>query len=455
MNFLFTLLLLLLTPVRVYAAEADVLKLLKELKQQQADINAKIAAIEKQIEQDIDSEPVTNTMSAAPSVKPAEVERLPKSQAVSESIAQASPRSEPEKSRFIEFKGANTSLTFGGAFRVNGSFNSESSTDQDVIGNSGFDLFRLDVNTKYNQWELDAQYRWYEFMNTIHHGYIAYNFSERENIQFGITHVPFGLLPYASHSFWFSQGYYLGLEDDYDMGIKYYRESDNWQYDLAFFKNEERNNATNSDRYSFDLVRSGMQQNQESNQINARVARKFVFKKDLKLESGLSLAAGQVYNDTTEENGNHWRGALHFDLDTGPWEFQTQASHYKYNLKNPVGVSDDLIQLGAFSDTELVAAEGTLLNFNIAHDIDVSKVKALENMKCYNDYSYLIKHGDLDLQNSQMNVLGCSYGIGPIHVYTDWILGKNAPFIGTSDAFGASTNTEWNSRLNINVGWYF
>ena len=203
------------------------------------------------------------------------------------------------------------------------------------------------------------------------------------------------------------------------------------------------------------MVRSGVQQNEEENQVNLRIARQFEFKTDLKLETGLSAAVGQLYNRTTRKSGHYARGAAHLDLDSGPWEFQLQGTHYDYAPRNPAGVDNNVIQFGAFADTELVAAEGTLFNANIARKIDMSDNKHIDSMTCYNDYSYLAKHGTTSLPDSQMNVLGCSLGIGPIYTYVDWIAGKNAPFIGTSDALGPSTDNDWNSRINVNVGWYF
>ena len=219
-------------PAYANSGNDEAIKLLQELKAQQAEINKKIKMIESKILAPDNSPDNNNTQadqkltSATPSPKTI------KPEAVEPQAGETDDTAKP-KSKFIQFKGANTELKLGGALRVNGSWNSESQPDQDTYGNSGFDVFRFDVNAKYNQWELDAQYRWYEYMNTVHHGYIAYNISPDKRVEFGITQVPFGLLPYASHSFWFSQGYYLGLEDDYDTGIKYHHKDGPWIYDAG------------------------------------------------------------------------------------------------------------------------------------------------------------------------------------------------------------------------------
>src|SRR5690625_8049126 len=73
------------------------------------------------------------------------------------------------------------------------------------------------------------------------------------------------------------------------MGIKYQREDGPWQWQLAFYKNEELNNSTSAERYSFDLVRSGDQQNEETNQFNGRGAFTFGLGTGCETETGASL----------------------------------------------------------------------------------------------------------------------------------------------------------------------
>jgi len=75
--------------------------------------------------------------------------------------------------------------------------------------------------------------------------------------------------------------YYLGLEDDYDMGVKYTHSGDRWDYAIAFFKNaEELNFGSYSDvsdsRYSYDISSIDLNgdgtpdlRNKETNQVNS------------------------------------------------------------------------------------------------------------------------------------------------------------------------------------------
>lgn len=56
---------------------------------------------------------------------------------------------------------------------------------------------------------------------SLKHGWLGYRFNDYNQLQVGLTTVPFGIQPYTSNSYFFNINYYVGLEDDADMGIKY------------------------------------------------------------------------------------------------------------------------------------------------------------------------------------------------------------------------------------------
>ena len=128
-------------------------------------------------------------------------------------------------------------IRVGGAVRFNYSFEQYDKDNKDRGGDLDFDLFRIDLNGSIGDVQLSAQYRWFEYMNVIHHAWVGYNFTEQQQGKIGITKVPFGILPFASHSYFFSANYYLGLEDDYDLGLNYSYQADGTSLDLAFYKN--------------------------------------------------------------------------------------------------------------------------------------------------------------------------------------------------------------------------
>ena len=322
-------------------------------------------------------------------------------------------------------------------------------------GDMTFDIFRLDIKGQHNDLLLDVQYRWYSYMNVIHHGWMGYNFNENWQGQLGVTQVPFGLLPYASHNWWFSLAYYVGLEDDYDMGFKTLYKKGPFDLQLAFFKNGEWGNASKLERYSFDVVTVGDQQNEETNQLNARFAYTWKHTEKFSTEFGVSGQWGQLYNNTTDSNGSHWAGAFHINGNYGPFNLMLEVAKYKYDPDNPTGVSDDTVQMGAFASSYPVASEATVYIAGLAYTVPVNW-GPITSFQFYNDYSHIVKD-ESGFEDSQLNTLGFLISANPVYVYVDWVYGKNAIWVGgPSDSMAqGDPDADWHSLFNINFGYYF
>lgn len=345
----------------------------------------------------------------------------------------------------------------GGALRFNLVHQPHLERSQSKRGETGLDVFRLNVDGALDNFRVSAEYRFYSYMHSLHHGWIGYEFPDQSQLQFGVSRVPFGLLPYAAHNAWFGVPYYLGFADDYDMGVKYLRETGPWRVDVAFFKNEELNNATSAERYSYDLVvatdatgaRVG---NEEVNQLNARLAYTFGAGSDCETEAGLSAELGEVYNHATDARGDRKAVAMHMDNRCGRWNFQLQAARYEYTVANPSGVDAQTVLVGAFADIYDIPAKGDLWVANVAYSIP-SAWRIIDSIVCYNDYSRLNKSLS-GARDTQINTTGCAIGMGPIFTYVDYILAKNATYFGKG-SFGRGGDTAWESRLNINIGYYW
>jgi len=340
----------------------------------------------------------------------------------------------------------------GGALRFNYSWKDFDDSTQSKRGDIGLDIFRLNVDGQYENILLSAEYRFYSFMDTIHHGWIGYDFGEHGQVQAGITQVPFGLLPFASHSFWFGTTYYIGLEDDYDMGIKYINDSGPWNLQLAAFKNAELGNADDLERYSYDPVTTGAARNEETNTFNGRLAYTFGKDSECSNELGLSGQWGELFNRDTDDSGDHWAAAAHLDSRCGRWNLQLELGRYEYNPRNPAGVSNDSITFGAFAFAHEVAAEGYFGVANIAYNVPVNWPR-VDVVTCYNDFSILHKD-ERRFNDSLLNTTGCLIGIGPTFTYIDLIRGRNALFLGDGSLAGGG-NDEWETRININLGYYW
>lgn len=345
----------------------------------------------------------------------------------------------------------------GGALRFNLVHRDGVDSSESKRGESGLDVFRLNIDGELNNFLISAEYRFYSYMHTLHHGWVGYEFEDESQLQVGVSRVPFGLLPYAAHNAWFGVPYYVGLADDYDMGIKYARDDGPWSTQLAFYKNEELNSATSADRYSYDLVAArdasgNIVGNEEVNQINARLAYTFGLGSECATEVGLSGEVGEVYNYATDDRGDRQAIALHLDSRCGRWNIQLEGASYEYDLANPPGMEKRLVQVGAFADTYNIPAKGDLWVANIAYNLP-SPWRAIDSIICYNDYSRLNKSLS-GARDSQINTIGCAIGSGPLFTYVDYIWAKNMIYFGDG-SLGRGGDDDWEGRFNINIGYYW
>ncbi len=345
-------------------------------------------------------------------------------------------------------------FSIGGAIRLNYTWQTYNQERKDIGGDFGFELFRLDVDGECQDIYYSIQYRWYEHFEAIHHGYFGYHILPELDIEIGIHQVPFGILPYASHSFWFGATYYLGFEDDYDTGMKLNYKKNQWNFQAAFYKNPEFIDNSRMGRYSFDIVTEGEQTNQEINQFNFRAAYDLIPTEGLVLNVGTSLEGGFIYNKTTRNTGNRYAAALHADFRYRNWNIQLQGVDYKFNPSNPSGVSNETIQFAAFMYPFLVAVDARVLTFNLAKTFEPDW-RVIDKISIYNDFSVVIPSGN-NVHNSIQNVTGLLIVSKGLYIYTDWITGQNMWFAGGPGiGLNGPGANDWLGRININFGYYF
>jgi len=361
-------------------------------------------------------------------------------------------------------------VSIGGALRFNYNMSSWKDGQKKRGGDFGFDVFRVNAKAKYKGVKLNAEYRLYSESfggGMLKQGWIGYDFNEKDNLQIGQTQVPFGITQYNSHNWFFGINYYIGLEDDHDMGVKFTHKGKQWEYALAFFKNaEELRFGSNSDisdsRYSYDVASIDLNgdgtldlRNKEVNQLNGKVNYLFGNNKT-QHKLGASLQYGGLYNLDTEEMGNHYALAMHYELKIRKFDLKAQVSNYKYDAKNPIGESGDIIAMTAYGAPYLTTAKATTYTLGVAYSIPV-KLAPISNLQVYNDFGYIDKAVS-DFEDSFMNVTGVLVTTGNVYTYVDFAAGKNQPWLGPvwTDALANGTaDANWEMRFNINIGYYF
>ena len=345
----------------------------------------------------------------------------------------------------------------GGALRFNYNFCDWKPGHRDRGGDFGFDVLYFKLSGSYRNIILSADYRFYskDFGGPmLKYGWIGYQFNDKSQMQLGLTGVPFGIQPIASHNFFLQIAYYIGLEDDSDMGIKYLYQGDTWDFTFAFFKNADEllfgsDNETSDDRYGYDVAG----RNKEINQINGQAFYKFG--ESTRQRLGGSAEFGQLYNLDTRKNGTHYAFALHYELTTKRVSLKAQLTTYAMNPKNGEGDDDELISMTAYGAPYLVAAKANVYMLGSGYTIPVNR-KFLKKIQVYNDFGWLDKQNN-DYKDSFQNVTGCMLDGGPVCIYVDYALGKNHGWLGPNfNGFGAGGESDsWHARFNVNVGYYF
>lgn len=382
-------------------------------------------------------------------------------------------QNEPQGVPELKLGNDNGHIKIGGALRFNYNYSNWLENSKNEGGEFGYDTFILGASGEYKGLIFDAQYRLYAKNSgggMLKHGWIGYKFDENHQIQVGQNIVPFGPLPYNSNNWFFNITYYLGFEDNADMGIKYrYIPNDKWEFDLAFYKNADMLSfhsdagITGDQRYAYDV--GG--RNKEVNKGNIRVVR-HLGDEEFNHEIGLSAQAGGLYNLDTKDMGSHSSFGMHYVMNFRNWNLKAQALTYTKSPKNAAEIIDpetevsipnpqkdgEYVEMGAYGGLYNVASKADVYTATLSYNIPINK-GILDNITVYNDFGVMHKRSE-GMKDSYQNVTGALFEMGPIYLYTDYALGKNHAWLGEewTNAFVEGGN-HWGGRFNINIGYYF
>lgn len=368
-------------------------------------------------------------------------------------------------------------LKIGGAVRSNLFYKTweDAAFSQARYGNWAFDTLRLTADSHYQNIRFSSEYRLYPGYQFLRYGWAGYTFADHLELQAGVHKVPFGLLPYASNNWFLSLPYYLGFEDDYDAGLKLIAPFAGWgiplEAQLAFYKNDEGSftgRSLDSARWSYDVVRSSpgelagaglgsLQANRETNQGNLRLAHSLAHGAWGTTELGVSGQYGGLYNDLTGRNGDRWATAAH--VDGNYWNrlnIKLQVMRYAFRPENPTNQDPDVVTMGAYDAPYKVAARANVYGLGLGYRIPVSW-GPISQVMLYDDFSSLQKE-PASFAPSHMNVLGASVTAGPMIAYLEAVSGLNHPWVGSDYGRAlaeGSPDARWETRFNLNVGYYF
>jgi len=343
------------------------------------------------------------------------------------------------------FEGDNGQLNIGGAMRFRYGW-----TDNSNFKDNDFktDLNRIKLNGHYGNLIGSVQYHWYardaNTFSTIQHAWLGWKLGEDSDIRAGVVHVPFGLLPIASQNFWMNATYYLGLEDDPDMGVVWQHQSNGHHWHVGLFAGDEYMDSSRNERYSYDL--SGTYRERE--QLAVRYERSTEFN-DAALKFGGGIRVGKMQHLTGGDDEVHTAGAVHAELKQGAWTTQLQWIYYHY--ANPAG---NTVNLTGFIDNFTIASAAHVPTFNVVYALP--HTGWFDAISCYNNYSSVMTSSGMGLRDTLQNVTGCEITKNKVITYVDWVASRNM-YGGTGTGLGiyGPNSSKWHSRLNINIGYYF
>jgi hypothetical protein len=349
-------------------------------------------------------------------------------------------------------------IEIGGALRFNYNLSSWKDGQKKRGGDFGYDVFRVNAKGAYKGILMNAEYRLYSpgfGGGMLKQGWLGYNLNEQDQIQLGLTQVPFGIQQYNSHNWFFNLTYYVGLEDDHDMGFKYMHTGEKFEYQLAFFKNAEElrfgnNSEISPNRYSYDIAG----RNKEVNQFNGKIIYKFGKESTSRL--GASVEYGGLYNLDTEEMGNHSAFAVHYEINKGKWNAKAQFITAFNNPENASGESNDIVSMAAYGFPYEVASDFNMYTLGISRNVPV-EWGPVTNLQFYNDFGFMEKKA-AGFTDSYMNTTGFLISAGNVYTYIDYAAGYNHSWLGgnfVDDFARGNPDAKWEARFNVNVGYYF
>ncbi|MGM0525740.1 MAG: carbohydrate porin [Pseudomonadota bacterium] len=361
-----------------------------------------------------------------------------------------------------------------GAVRFQYEYNNYDSDNENRTGDLDFDIFRLNFDGEIGDVILSAEYRWFHYMDVVKHAWFGYNFTDEWQAQVGVVKVPFGNMPYNSHSYFFNSTFYVGLEDEHDNGVRVLYRGDDWHFDIAYHKSDEQGGVDGSTsdrtaRYNYDTVGIRLPGQGafdepgvpigESNSYALRAARIFNFSEDENLEVGVSAQGNNFYSGAVGDEfssaqqfanqnvGNRFAWGVHGNYNNGPWNVQLQYADYDYDLK----LDNRGVYMGAYAYYDAIPTEAKIYTGNVAYTKSVD-IGPITSLTFYNDHSRITDKAGYE-DDTWMNVLGVAVAAGGgFYTYVDYVRAKNQPFIGGNIA---TDGGEVNDRFNINFGYYF
>ncbi len=380
-------------------------------------------------------------------------------------------------------------LRIGGAIRANYTVGDYTETDTSATrGETGavsLDTLRVNLDYERGPWIGKGEYRYYPGYDTNnsdsyhfpHTAWVGYNFDTSDQVQVGLNRAPFGPGPYGvSQSWLFDQHYYIGLSDNMNVGIKYtLNQVEEWTIDAAYYYSSAPNGGGNrfgrdSVRYSYDVVDETGDGYRERNQFNLRAVYSAMLG-EIASDIGASAQYGILDSQGPQSDGDMYAVSGHVVNSWEGWTLAAQLTYYNYDVDYPTAedpaLRSKLVTMGAYDFPTEVAAEAWVPAVSLSYIYTTSQIDWLDSVTPYVEYSSIVK-SESSFNDSEMVVIGTAFARGGWYIYADLAFSNGNDFVGNENVspaaagiggftsqFGQNADDSWNTRFNINFGYYF
>ncbi|MDO6775135.1 hypothetical protein Q4591_07190 [Shewanella sp. 3_MG-2023] len=345
-------------------------------------------------------------------------------------------------------------IDIGGSIKYNYSYQDYSTSSQSKGGDLAFNSFELVAKGEWDAWGSNITYRFMNSYDYLKLGYVYYKGVENWQFDVGLVGKPFGNRNYASHNWWYSLNYYLGFEDAYEVGAKATYAKGGWTSEYAFFKSAAYGA---SDKRGFSAaaysgtINGTDYNNEDANTINIRQSYLMELG-DLNVELGASLQHGQLYNAQADDNGTSKAYAAHVDANYKGLNIQLQMVDYHFEQYNDGQNDTNYYGMKMLNSSFEVASKGQIYTVNIAKRF----TRDWGHFTVYNDYSMVTPDtADIAQHDTQLNTTGVSIAVDKFRFYVDHYFAKNALWLGDQGIGLVDLDDKWNSRVNVNMAYFF
>lgn len=359
-------------------------------------------------------------------------------------------------------------------------FNDVGSAGQRRTSNHlSFDTLALTADYDSEKFFGAAQYRFYgaSFIYGKNGGYEGYpgevqflmyayagaKLSKEDSVTVGIQPVPFDDRYWGS-SILDDLGFVYGMEEVYNLGIKYKRQTSDLRVELGFFPGSGpavMGISRDAARYSTNIARADSyvpngSQNDERKMVIGNVQYALINQPNTTLKATASAWVSSIYNFDTNDEGSKHLFAFSLTGSHGPWSAKALVARQDIDPRN--AGRNDMITMGGFDGSYNVAAKGTYAFGEIGRTIDTGKFPF--DLLVYANYGKFMKDaaGFKDSERFDLGAVWTAKDKGRIKVYSEFLLGRNDPFVGAGQFISGAAqggDDKWKAAFMMIFGYYF